>query len=128
METLQKQTLYVCGCCKHTLPSEAFYVDKKTGLPNNYCKECRKSASRKYRKTEKRTLARDDREPYPVITSTKDPDLRQKLILSALQTVRASIKRKKQKLCEVEAELTDKLFIKTIQLWEESNRDWTTFP
>ena len=110
METLQKQTLYVCGCCKHTLPSEAFYVDKKTGLPNNYCKECRKSASRKYRKTEKRTLARDDREPYPVITSTKDPDLRQKLILSALQTVRASIKRKKQKL------------------WEESNRDWTTFP
>ena len=101
METLQKQTLYVCGCCKHTLPSEAFYVDKKTGLPNNYCKECRKSASRKYRKTEKRTLARD------VITSTKDPDLRQKLILSALQTVRASIKRKKQKLCEVEAELND---------------------
>ena len=83
------------------------YVDKKTGLPNNYCKECRKSASRKYRKTEKRTLARDDREPYPVITSTKDPDLRQKLILSALQTVRASIKRKKQKLCEVEAELND---------------------
>ena len=107
METLQKQTLYVCGCCKHTLPSEAFYVDKKTGLSNNYCKECRKSASRKYRKTETRTLARDDREPYPVITSTKDPDLRQKLILSALQTVRASIKRKKQKLCEVEAELTD---------------------
>ena len=53
------------------------------------------------------TLARDDREPYPVITSTKDPDLRQKLILSALQTVRASIKRKKQKLCEVEAELND---------------------
>ena len=107
METLQKQTLYVCGCCKHTLPSEAFYVDKKTGLPNNYCKECRKSASRKYRKTEKRTLARDDREPYPVITSTKDPDLRQKLILSALQIVRASIKRKKQKLCEVESELND---------------------
>ena len=85
----------------------SFYVDKKTGLPSNYCKECRKSASRKYRKTEKRTLARDDREPYPVITSTKDPDLRQKLILSALQTVRASIKRKKQKLCEVEAELND---------------------
>ena len=63
METLQKQTLYVCGCCKHTLPSEAFYVDKKTGLSNNYCKECRKSASRKYRKTEKRTLARDDERP-----------------------------------------------------------------
>ena len=76
-------------------------------IANNYCKECRKSASRKYRKTEKRTLARDDREPYPVITSTKDPDLRQKLILSALQIVRASIKRKKQKLCEVEAELND---------------------
>ena len=107
METLQKQTLYACGCCKQTLPSDAFYVDKRTGLPSNYCKECRKSASRKYRKTEKRTLARDDREPYPVITSTKDPDLRQKLILSALQTVRASIKRKKQKLCEVEAELND---------------------
>ena len=72
METLQKQTLYVCGCCKHTLPSEAFYVDKKTGLPNNYCKECRKSASRKYRKTEKRTLARDDRDTgIPVSRSSR---------------------------------------------------------
>ena len=107
MKTLKEQTLCVCGCCKRSLPADAFYINRKTGLPGNYCKECRKSASRKYRKTEKRTLARDDREPYPVITSTKDPDLRQKLILSALQTVRASIKRKKQKLCEVEAELTD---------------------
>ena len=107
MKTLEEQTLHVCGCCKRPLPTDAFYISRATGLPGNYCKECRKSASRKYRKTEKRTLARDDREPYPVITSTKDPDLRQKLILSALQTVRASIKRKKQKLCEVEAELND---------------------
>lgn len=107
METLQKQTLYACGCYKQTLPSDAFYVDKRTGLPGNYCKECRKSASRKHRKAEKRTLVREDREPYPVITSTKDPELRRKLILSALQTVRASIKQKKQKLCEVETELDD---------------------
>ena len=107
METLQKQTLYACGCCKQTLPSDAFYVDKRTGLPGNYCKECRKSASRKHRKAEKRTLVREDREPYPVIPSTKAPELRRKLILSALQTVRASIKQKKQKLCEVETELDD---------------------
>ena len=58
METLQKQTLYACGCCKQTLPSDAFYVDKRTGLPGNYCKECRKSASRKHRKAEKRTLVK----------------------------------------------------------------------
>ena len=82
-------------------------ITKRTGLPGNYCKECRKSASRKHRKAEKRTLVREDREPYPVITSTKDPELRRKLILSALQTVRASIKQKKQKLCEVETELDD---------------------
>ena len=28
METLQKQTLYACGCCKQTLPSDAFYENR----------------------------------------------------------------------------------------------------
>lgn len=89
------------------LQTDASFRRILRGLPGNYCKECRKSASRKHRKAEKRTLVREDREPYPVITSTKDPELRRKLILSALQTVRASIKQKKQKLCEVETELDD---------------------
>lgn len=107
METLQKQMLYVCGYCKYTFPPEVPHVGKKTSLSNNYYKEYYKSASRKYRKTKKRMLARDDRESRPIIASTKDLGPRQELILPALQTVRVSIKRKKQKLCEAEAGPTD---------------------
>ena len=42
MKSSKVQTLCVCGCCKRSLPASAFYINKKTGLPGNYCKECRK--------------------------------------------------------------------------------------
>ena len=61
-----------------------FYINKKTGLPGNYCKECRKTVSRNHRKNEKRSLACDRESSYPVITSTEDPTLRRELILHAL--------------------------------------------
>ena len=51
MKSSKVQTLCVCGCCKRSLPASAFYINKKTGLPGNYCKECRKTVSRNYRKT-----------------------------------------------------------------------------
>ena len=107
MKTLKEQTLCVCGCCKRSLPADAFYINRKTGLPNNYCKECRKSASRNSRKNEKLSLACGKEVSYPVITCTEDPVLRHKLILHALETVTASIKRKKYKVRESESELAD---------------------
>lgn len=102
MKTRNEQTLCVCGCCKCALPIEAYYVNKKTGRPSNYCKECRKSASRKHRTVEKQTSVSREREPYPVITDTKDPETRIAMILSALQVVADSIERKKRKLSELE--------------------------
>ncbi|MCR1999666.1 hypothetical protein, partial [Bacteroides acidifaciens] len=80
------------------------------GLPGNYCKECRKTVSRNHRKNEKRSLAYDRESSYPVITSTEDPMLRRELILHALETVAASIERKRRKVresafeCEPDAE------------------------
>ena len=53
MKSSKVQTLCVCGCCKRSLPASAFYINKKTGLPGNYCKECRKTVSRNHRKNEK---------------------------------------------------------------------------
>ncbi len=104
MKTFKKQTLCVCGCCKRSLPVTAFYINKKTGLPGNYCKECRKSVSRNYRENEKHSLTCDRERNYPVITCTEDPVLRRKLILHALATVAASIERKKRKVSESELE------------------------
>ena len=86
MKSSKVQTLCVCGCCKRSLPASAFYINKKTGLPGNYCKECRKTVSRNHRKNEKRSLACDRESSYPVITSTEDPTLRRELILPALET------------------------------------------
>ena len=94
MKSSKVQTLCVCGCCKRSLPASAFYINKKTGLPGNYCKECRKTVSRNHRKNEKRSLACDRESSYPVITSTED----------ALETVAASIERKRRKVRESEFE------------------------
>ena len=98
MKSSKVQTLCVCGCCKRSLPASAFYINKKTGLPGNYCKECRKTVSRNHRKNEKRSLACDRESNYPVITSTENPTLRRELILHALETVAASIERKRRKV------------------------------
>ena len=104
MKNSEVQTLFVCGCCNRSLPASAFYINKKTGLPGNYCKECRKTVSRNHRKNEKRSLAYDRESSYPVITSTEDPTLRRELILHALETVAASIERKRRKVRESEFE------------------------
>lgn len=104
MKTSKEHTLYVCGCCKRSLPANAFYINRKTGLPGNYCKECRKTASRNGRKTEKLSLAGNKEVSYPVITNTEDPVLRRELILHALETVAASMERKRRKVRESEFE------------------------
>lgn len=104
METSKKTTNHICGRCKRMLPIEAFYLDKKTNRPGNYCKECRKSVSRNHRKVEKQTFVNKRKTTYPVITLIKDPTVRKELIRHALETVSASIERKRQKLLAVEAE------------------------
>ena len=107
MKTLEEQTLRVCGCCKRPLPTDAFYISRATGLPGNYCKECRKSASRNGRQKEKCSLTCDKEAAYPVITRTEDPALRHALILHALGVVSASMERKRRKDRESEFERTD---------------------
>lgn len=100
MKTKPDQTpSCVCSCCKRSLPPSAFYADKKTGLPGNYCKECRKTASRNHRTAEKRLRPTGD---YPVITRTEDPSLRGELLRHALRTVAESIERKNRKLKELD--------------------------
>lgn len=104
MDILKQQTLFVCGCCKQSFPTEAFYIHKKTGLPDNYCKECRKSSSRAHRKTEKHALAKEKEEDYPVITRIEDPVLRGKLLRHACQIVAARVERKRRKRYETDPE------------------------
>ena len=49
MENNTTQSLYLCGCCRRELPVKAFYMNKRTRRPDNYCKECRKANSGKHR-------------------------------------------------------------------------------
>ncbi|MDD3036500.1 hypothetical protein [Bacteroides sp.] len=104
METSKKLTLHVCGRCKRMLPIEAFYLDKKTNRPQNYCKECRKSVNRNHRNVEKQNIVNKEKTAYPVITLIKDPAVRKELIRHALDTVSESIERKRKKLMAIEAE------------------------
>lgn len=99
MKTVVKElTLYVCGCCKRSLPFEDFYINGKTGLPGNYCKECRKSTSRQHREAEKNTFAHKKPGGYLIITLVEDPEVRNELILHALRVVAESIERKRRRV------------------------------
>lgn len=97
MENLKNQTLYVCGCCKRQLSPDAFYVNRRKKSPDRYCKECRKSASRKQREADKYIPYVTKKRSYPVITETTDSTLRMNLIRHALQVVAESIERKMKK-------------------------------
>lgn len=97
MEQKNKKSLRTCGCCLKKLPFEAFYINKRTQNPDNYCKECRKATCRK---RYHRTQISNDARSYPVITETNDYNLRMTLILHARQVVRESIERKRRSLRE----------------------------
>lgn len=97
-----ENNLRTCGCCHRALPVEAFYLNKRTHKPDNYCKECRKSATNnRYRN---RKVA--NKHAHPIITQVADPTLRMALILHAWQSVNESIARKQRRLHEKEAEST----------------------
>ncbi len=94
----------ICRNCKRELSLEFFYVNKTTQCPDKYCKECRKSLSRRQYSSGKRSLtASPERAPYPVITQIEDRDTRMQFILHALQVVRLHLERKKIKIQEEEA-------------------------
>ena len=94
-----ENTSRTCGCCHKELPIEAFYINKSTQKPDNYCRECRKSATSHRYHNRKSSI----KYGYPVITQVTDPDLRMTLILHAWQCVNESIARKQRKLHEEEA-------------------------
>lgn len=102
MKTSETPTLYTCSCCKRSLPAQDYYVDKKTGKPSDYCKECRRAASQAHRQGKKGLLVCFDRPDYPVITTIHDPVLRMELIMHSLQEVARSVQRKSQKVKEAE--------------------------
>lgn len=81
---------------------EAFYINRKTQSPDNYCKECRKASSRARRETEIRLKIVNNQRIYPVITRIHDRTLRLELIRHALQMVRESTERKRKQLHETE--------------------------
>lgn len=71
-----------------------FYFNKSTRLPDNYCKECRKKISTsRYRDAQAVEMTRN----YPVITEIRDHELRMAFILHALQVVRQSMIRKRER-------------------------------
>lgn len=91
--------LYTCRYCLQDLSAEAFYIDKRTNLPDNFCKQCRSMAARS-RYFRKQNV--DEKRQYPVITDLPDPEQRTVFILHALRVVNESIARKRNKLHEYE--------------------------
>lgn len=84
----------LCGYCHRELSVDLFYFNKSTRLPDNYCKECRKKISTgRYRDAQAVEMTRN----YPVITEIRDHELRMAFILHALQVVRQSMMRKRER-------------------------------
>lgn len=102
MKTTETLIHHTCGHCKRTLPLTAFYINKKTGLPQNYCKECRRAANRQSRLDEKMLAATDHDKKRVVITQIEDPMLRMHYLMKAINTVHESIRRKKARQKEEE--------------------------
>ena len=100
MNNLTQQQLHACGNCHRELPLSDYYITR--GKRDNYCKHCRREAARdNYLEARRRSLIR---KPYIVITEVDDPEVRLLLIKKALQTVRQSIERKRQRERELEYE------------------------
>lgn len=105
--SLATTNMHVCKNCKRELSLESFYVNKTTQCPDRYCKECRKSLSRRQYSSGKRLRPIAGAEPsYPIITQVEDRQQRIQLIRNALQTVQQSMERKRLKV-QAEAELLE---------------------
>ena len=92
MEQTLNPTIRTCHSCLRELPIEAFYVNRKTLIPDYCCKACRSAACKK-RYLDSRSV--NDIRTYPLITDIKDRTLRMELILHARQVVNESVARKR---------------------------------
>lgn len=98
-----QQPLRRCGNCQGQFPASAFYMKDKQGMPDSYCKECRKEANRLRRKGRICPDSVEDLPPsYPVITRIGQREVRLHLIMHALETVRQIAGRKKREQHERE--------------------------
>ncbi len=97
MKHILTPSLHVCGCCKRELPVEAFYMNKRTHAPESYCKECKKTDTKKRRERQKNLCFENNSVSYPVIFEVKDPIVRMSLIQHACRVVAESISRKQKK-------------------------------
>ena len=96
----EQQQLHECANCHRELPQSDYYITR--GKRDCYCKLCRRNTARgTYIEALRRSLVR---KPYIVITEVDDPEVRLLLIKKALQTVRQSIERKRQRERELEYE------------------------
>ena len=99
------QALKLCKKCHRELPYSQFYDKREKQLTDCYCKECRKTVNRLNRKIRICRCATQEKSlRHPVITDIRQPEVRMKLILNALCTVRESILRKNRKRHEEEFE------------------------
>lgn len=107
LSTQQIAGMAICKNCQRELPLESFYFNKTTLCPDKFCKECRKSISRKQYSSGKITKASlPEEHDYPVITEIGDRETRMQLIQHALEEVRLSMERKKKRVHEEEALLS----------------------
>uniref|UniRef100_UPI0032EB0402 hypothetical protein n=2 Tax=Bacteroides cellulosilyticus TaxID=246787 RepID=UPI0032EB0402 len=101
MKQTLNPTIRTCHSCLRELPIEAFYVNRKTLIPDYCCKACRSAACKK-RYLDSRSV--NDIRTYPLITDIKDRTLRMELILHARQVVNESVARKRRRLWETVGE------------------------
>ncbi len=94
------EAYHTCGHCKRTLPLSAFYLNRQTGQPQNYCKECRCSVNRQSRMEEKLHKTENRKKERVILTQIEDPALRMQYLMKALSTVNENILRKKSRLKE----------------------------
>ena len=110
-----KEKLYLCHRCHRLLPAEKFYIVKRSGTPDSYCRLCRKRQTTHYLRLRRlRGLGLDEaavaqalhdlespappppppQPDYPVLTSLPPGSLRHELLHRALERVRESVRRK----------------------------------
>lgn len=96
-------TLYVCSCCRRTLPATEFYINPTSGYRDFYCKVCRSNNSRLHRIKRICSQEGNKRASYPLLTdSQEDLQTRLKMLRHALQVVRQKVEHKKELLKQQE--------------------------
>ena len=101
METVQPNETRTCSRCHRTLPADHFYrINKSTGKPDAYCKDCRRQLNRQRQDASGADLPPTPRRPRTLIFEEPDRERRMQLIMQARRVVQASIMRKQRRMRE----------------------------